>query len=283
MPGAALEGDTTACPMMSPAPHGGGPLVRYNPEKACVLIDGKPVIRLADYGICKNLAVVGGSPVDQVVAGAQTITLCGLPIARIGDRMSHGGSIAQGSPDVILGGPAFVLPSGITLAGTQEFRNNALRDLYKLSTTEAGKKLLERIDTSKKDVTVQQDRSPGGGGASGNAGDTVISYDDGFLGSAVDDQGNDISDPATIVLGHELVHAMHNAEGTNAGKGPDPNGPASEPKIQSEEAKTIGTGSWNGTSPTENALRAELGLARRDNHDGGKKVFRESSIRPGKC
>ena len=47
-----------------------------------------------------------------------------------------------------------------------------------------------------------------------------------------------------------------------------PHPPASQTNIEKEEAQTIGTGSWNGTNPTENSMRSELGEPRRDNRYG---------------
>jgi len=47
-----------------------------------------------------------------------------------------------------------------------------------------------------------------------------------------------------------------------------PAAPASQPGIEEEEAQAIGTGSHSAQNPSENTLRNELGLGRRDNHFG---------------
>jgi hypothetical protein len=73
--------------------------------------------------------------------------------------------------------------------------------------------------------------------------------------------------PPQVILGHEMCHALANSSGTQA-QGTDPSPPASEPNIDQEEAQAIGTGSHNGQSPSENAIRNDLGLPRRDNHFG---------------
>jgi hypothetical protein len=68
-----------------------------------------------------------------------------------------------------------------------------------------------------------------------------------------------------------MIHGLNNAKGINK-PGNEPKvgglGPASQPEIELEEEQTIGTGQFNGNSPTENSVRAELGLERRDNHYG---------------
>ena len=58
----------------------------------------------------------------------------------------------------------------------------------------------------------------------------------------------------------------------------------------SYEAYTIGTGSYDGAAPTENGIRAEVGLPRRDNHYGsttdayGNELTAPPvSLRPGDC
>ena len=83
------------------------------------------------------------------------------------------------------------------------------------------------------------------------------------------------------VLGHEIIHALNNAEGKHH-YGTDPAPPASEPTINEEEAATIGTGSHAADPLTENTFRNDLGQGRRDNHYGeASPTGPTGSLRPG--
>ena len=86
--------------------------------------------------------------------------------------------------------------------------------------------------------------------------DTVFPYADG--------SGNA---PSSVVLGHELIHARHNGDGTNLVNFPD----ASDPGGMSnhEEAQTIGRGAYTGDPLTENTIRNDMGLNKpRNSHYG---------------
>ncbi len=67
--------------------------------------------------------------------------------------------------------------------------------------------------------------------------------------------------PPFVGLGHEATHAMHNAEGTStltsgqAGK-------------KADEYRTTGIGRFEGESLSENGIRSEHGLPRRDTYSG---------------
>ena len=91
-----------------------------------------------------------------------------------------------------------------------------------------------------------------------------------------------VSCPAQVALGHEMVHAMNNAEGKLVVFGNDPVGTPTQPKIEEREAQAIGVGSHSGDHPTENSLRKDLGLPSRDNHFGGKGTLPPAgTLRPG--
>jgi uncharacterized Zn-binding protein involved in type VI secretion len=99
MPPAARLTDFHACPMQTPGvppiPHVGGPIV--GPGAPTVLIGNLPAARVGD-----NLICVG--PPDVIVQGSTSVLICGMPAARMGDSTAHGGSIAIGCPNVIIGG-----------------------------------------------------------------------------------------------------------------------------------------------------------------------------------
>jgi len=96
---AARVGDMHACPMVTPAvppvPHVGGPLLP--PGKPTVLIGNMPAATMGNMATC-----VG--PPDSVVKGSGTVMISNMPAARMGDSCAHGGAIAVGFPQVLIGG-----------------------------------------------------------------------------------------------------------------------------------------------------------------------------------
>jgi len=99
-------------------------------------------------------------------------------------------------------------------------------------------------------------------GTAGAGGTTTIEID-ADLGDkdvvAYDAAGKEIASPVFVILGHELIHAQHNAAGQNRR-----NLPASDPAYSNkEEEETIATGSL-----TENDLRSEHGIDKRHGHRG---------------
>ncbi|MEO7328774.1 MAG: M91 family zinc metallopeptidase [Minicystis sp.] len=284
----ARVGDKTDCPAHEYLiiPHLGGPLSNAMP--VCMEANGKRVIRLADYGTC----FVG--PLDVVFEGSSTVVLCGLPVARKDDHMAHGGHIAEGSPNVVIGGPTFALPRNMTVNGPADFRNKVIRDLYKLSTTPTGKTVLGEFDKAGgSSVEIVPESDPhnsfctplGGGNSRVNYNPDVAIY-----GYSQGTPSTQIPLEPTTVFGHELVHAYNNSTGTALSGNEPGTGPASQPNIEREEEITIGTGNYNTRTPSENSLRDDLGLPRRDNHygtgndaAGNNMTTPPSDIRPGAC
>src|SRR5262245_28685687 len=91
-------------------------LIPAQPQPGLRLVDGLMVIRLGDFGICLN-------GLDVVIEGSDTQLVCGLPIARKGDAMAHGGTITTGSPTEEDGSGTFSLPKNIKISGTAVFQN----------------------------------------------------------------------------------------------------------------------------------------------------------------
>lgn len=95
---AARVGDMHVCPMASPIPHVGGPILP--PGVLNVLIGGLPAATLTCMATC-----VG--PPDVISApGAPTVLIGGLPAARMGDMTAHGGAIMIGCFTVFIGSAA---------------------------------------------------------------------------------------------------------------------------------------------------------------------------------
>lgn len=99
-------------PAVVPVPHVGGPIT--GPGAPNVLINGLPAARVGDFAVC-----VG--PVDVIVAGAFTVLVGGKPLARMGDQTAHGGIIAAGSPNVLVGdaGGGAGGPAGMTMSAAR--------------------------------------------------------------------------------------------------------------------------------------------------------------------
>lgn len=84
------------CPLVNgTVPHVGGPVLP--PGAATVFIAGQPAARAGDMLTCTG-------PPDSVAAGSSTVMIGGMPAARMGDSTTHGGSIVQGVPTVMIGG-----------------------------------------------------------------------------------------------------------------------------------------------------------------------------------
>jgi uncharacterized Zn-binding protein involved in type VI secretion len=91
---AARVSDPHTCPMQTPSPHIGGPILP--PCFPTVLIGGQAAARIGDMCQCTG-------PVDMIRTGAPTVLIGGEPAARMGDLTRHGGVIARGFPTVLIG------------------------------------------------------------------------------------------------------------------------------------------------------------------------------------
>lgn len=93
---AARMGDMHVCPMVTGVvPHVGGPVMP--PGCPTVTIGGVPAARVGDMCTCTG-------PPDVIAAGSGTVMIGGMPAARMGDSTAHGGSIVVGCPTVTIGG-----------------------------------------------------------------------------------------------------------------------------------------------------------------------------------
>ncbi len=91
---AARIGDLHICPLTSPNPHVGGPVIA---GAVTVLIGKMPAARMGDLCICAG-------PPDTIATGSGTVLIGGMPAARLGDTTVHGGSIVMGEFTVLIGG-----------------------------------------------------------------------------------------------------------------------------------------------------------------------------------
>jgi uncharacterized Zn-binding protein involved in type VI secretion len=288
MPPAARVTDMHTCPMSSgPVPHVGGPILP--PCSVNVMTGSLNAARVSDLATC-----VG--PPDAITKGAFSVLINGLPAARLTDLTMHGGLItAPGWPTVEIGDPAFAIPSVIQVKGDPIFIQKTIRDLVLIGMTPSGQALFARLQAAGKPIQIVYSPVPDNAGTTpGSSSDatngkgtgSTITYNPSANGTVYDLSGNTLPDPAQVMLGHELIHSLRNAEGTNNFKDIDPSAPASEPNMPDGEGMAIGAGSHTGDYPTENSLRRDLGpqYGTRDNHYGGPTdpIYpTPSGIRPG--
>ena len=95
MPAAARITDMHTCPLATPTPHVGGPII--GPGVPTVLIGNLPAAVASDLCTCAG-------PADTIVIGSVTVLIGGKPAARQGDLTAHGGVIVGGLPTVLIGG-----------------------------------------------------------------------------------------------------------------------------------------------------------------------------------
>lgn len=94
MPFAARMTDMHICPLATPNPHVGGPVLP--PGVLTVLIGGLPAATLGSLCTCAGA-------VDSIITGSATVLIGGQPAARMGDMTAHGGSVLLGCLTVIIG------------------------------------------------------------------------------------------------------------------------------------------------------------------------------------
>jgi hypothetical protein len=248
-----------------------------------VLVCTMPDARILDISIC-----VG--PPDPIAQGSSTVLVGGLPTSRLADTTSHGGVIVSGCPTVLVGGPTVTM--NIAPGQTLKFVK-ALQDaLAKILPTPSGIEWLRQMGLNGKAVTFRETLTANGfatpaNGAdagNGNGTDSTIDWnpnhhvtDSGLPGA----QGTPGSE---VILAHEMVHALHNANG-NERNGPNDSFPGQQgSSARNEERSTVGTSGpvqvpppppgatepnppdYSNDVPTENSFRDDLGIPRRPSY-----------------
>ncbi len=129
-----------------------------------------------------------------------------------------------------------------------------------------GKTLVDGIAslllTTNRKITIEPAKEFGGQEGSGWDGASLLRWCPDEMPNTGDDWDQLNGIPAFIILGHELIHAMHTLRKDNRyGKGYSND-------IAIEEARTIGLGPWKDSALTENGLRQEWGLKPRTTFQG---------------
>ncbi len=252
------------------------------PGHPTTLIGFLPSTRVLDMVTCTMHPPSPAMP-GTITEGSQTVLIGGLPAARVTSATFCGGSIKSGLDTVLIGGAVEVFPYNIDAQGNPTFVADVQRAMARVYGTNTGKVFIRGTAESGNTVTI----TPGGntctaqdGAAMMNPGEgcnSVVAWDPSLHYLNSDPPG--VNAGADVVLAHELIHAYHNATGTN-GNGPRDLYPnqGGTGSSRGEERQTVGTS--GGVShdpkgnpinlsdhskdvPTENSLRDELGIPRR--------------------
>ena len=262
--------------LTDPTTDKGLPGAISGPGAPQVLAHGLCAARVLDTAACG----FPSHPPGSIVTGAADVLIHGLPAARVMDTAACGAQITVGSPMVFVGGASASVP--LNIQGSDDFVRKTQAAVARLYGTATGRKIFADIAAAGHSVTIvpttdhngycdvpfdplNDVQTPGKGKGS------VVSWNPDHPGQGL--AGH--PDGPTVVLGHELVHAHHNATGTN-GNGPEDSYPGQKgSSSRGEERKTVGCAGGtiqqpDGTPaavpdhshdvPTENSLRRELGL-----------------------
>lgn len=189
-------------------------------------------------------------------------------------------------PDRIGDKPVTKLPNGdikigenVTVTGSDEFKNGAIKDLKEIGDTRVGKSIFEAMDNSHHQATIAEatkvsaqnnggictaDNPADGRDPTKGTNSTVTYHPTWSTDQYTDQHGNLVDHPAKAYLAHEMIHAVHNANGQNINNQLDPR----EAGSNQEESQTIGINDHAAGVMTENNLLKELGYHyTRTNHD----------------
>jgi uncharacterized Zn-binding protein involved in type VI secretion len=264
---AAGAADIHVCATPLPLPpHGPG-----------VIIDGSQTVLINGLPACRQ-----GDTIIEAVGPPNKVAM-GLPTVLIGDAGGGGGGLGEGAgagaPAGAAGaaagagvGTGTTYGTAIKLEGDEAFRNATIADLDKIKSTPTGKAMLEALEKSGKTVTIKP--TTGGNGVTGLSSGAFKNVD----GTKGTGSGSTVSynpkkkkignkrwekRPPAVGLAHELVHAVHAANGDISTKPvkndskPDPSNPKAYATEKEEEVRTVGIAPYDKESYSENKIRSE--------------------------
>lgn len=248
------------------------------PGATQVNIGNKPMGRCLDRMRCS----FNPPEPELVITGASDVLINGLPAARVNDQGECSELLELGSPSVRVGGATATIPISIR-GGSPAFEESVRQAMAKLYGTRTGKVLLAGIAARNCHVVLVETSAQNGF----TTPDSASAAMDPSRGCSSTIQWNPDHtmmphpDGPTVLLGHEMVHAYHNARGTRE-RGPLDQYPGQTGSSnRGEERKTVGLPGGtivqpDGTTapvpdhssdvPTENSLRDDLGLPRRPSY-----------------
>ncbi len=280
MPAARIT-DMHTCPLVTVAvPHVGGPLIM---GAFTVLTGNFPQSRQTDMMGC-----VG--PPDAVMMGMPTVLVGMVGGGGLGGLLA-GIGMAVGS---LLGGPNYprsvVDKNGnvvteynefIKIEGSPEYQATVIQDLNTFTATKTGQAWEKAYAKEAKDghkITIKppsSDFNNGGATPADNNGligadnktpgtgtSTTIEYNPARKGRYRGEDGNLHDRGPTDTLGHELIHGLHGAQGTDRFDHKEP-----PPYSNKEETSTLGVKEFKDDPITERKLLEETGRSARPDHD----------------
>jgi uncharacterized Zn-binding protein involved in type VI secretion len=295
---AARVGDMHLCPLVNPGPvpHVGGPVsigcptvmiggvpaARVGDLCVCtgppdsiamgsptVMIGGMMAARLGDPTVHGGTISIGCPTVLIGETGMGQMVTASPSAPSPGDAFGLGAIVAIAAAAtaavvavIHLMNDTETYADGIEIKGSPEFRKETKAALDRLNNTPTGKALIESIGKSGKTVTIEETKANNGyckpdsgdanknpDGSSGKGSDSTVKFNPDFKPGGL---------PNEDVLGHELIHANHNAYGEReTGK---------TGGVKDEELKTVGLPPFPEKGLTENSLRKDLGLPKRTSY-----------------
>ncbi len=191
---------------------------------------------------------------------------------------------AQHGPQVRLSpdGKSYLVGKNIQVTSSDkdpEFASKTLGNLAVLGTTPTGSALVTKLDNGTHTVNITRlddvataQRNGALAGPDDAAGsidptkgsNTTISYNPDVPQQLYDQNGTAHDYPSSAMLGHEMIHASHNADGLNERNLLDP----AEPGSNQEESRTIGINDHANEPISENNIFKDLGTGyQRTDHD----------------
>lgn len=282
-PPASRIGDMHTCPLSTgPVPHVGGPFVL---GAFTVLTGNMPQSRQGDSLIC-----VG--PPDVLAMGMPTVLVGMAGGGGLGGLLA-GAAMALGQ--ALFGDPcprAVLQDDGttvteynefVTIEGSPEFQAAVVQDLDTFTATKTGQaweKAYAKAAKKGHKITIKP-RPAGGdfnnGGATpadnngligadnktpGSGTSTTITFNPARKGKYRGEDGKLHERGPSDTLGHELIHGLHGAEGTDRFDHKEPS-----PFSNKEETSTIGVKEHKDDPITERKLLEETGRSARPDHD----------------
>jgi uncharacterized Zn-binding protein involved in type VI secretion len=273
---AARVTDQHTCPLPT---HVGGPVLP--PCQETVLVTAQASARILDLADCFG-------PPDPIAMGAATVLIGGLPAARLEDQTSHGGLITSGEPSVLIDEATVILK--VEDPNDTTFVEALQKALARILPTPSGAEWLWRMAVSQRTIWFKRTRDENGYCSPVNGHDqenhvptgSLIMWNPNFPGRP--DPETPAGAGAETVLAHEMVHALHNAEGTHKDGPRDRYPPSKRTSNRNEERSTVGTSGpvrlppppappparyetdppdYSNDVPTENSFRDDLGTPRR--------------------
>lgn len=167
--------------------------------------------------------------------------------------------------------------SGIAVTGTPDFADKTLKTLASLDGTPTGHQLIDNLQSNGHTATIKEatpaEAAANGGGvttgvqpqmSNGTGSDSTVAWAPGTNAQYTDQNGVNHTQPDEALLGHELIHADHNANGASLNGVPDP----ADATGNQEESRTIGINDHAGEPVSENNILKDMGEDwRRTDHD----------------